>query len=52
MAEMRQLAEVIVPVFALSSDQLYDQVELAVSALNLANAKTHLSELVSKAELG
>lgn len=52
MAEMRQLAEVIVPVFAVSSDQLYDQVEQAVGAVNLADARTHLSELVSKAERG
>ena len=52
MAEMRQLAEVMVPVFAVSSDQLYDQVEQAVGAVNLADAKTHLSELVSKAESG
>jgi prevent-host-death family protein len=38
--------------FAVSSDQHCDQLEQAMSAVNLADAKTHLSELVSKAESG
>lgn len=37
---------------ALSYDQPYDQLEQAMGAVNLADAKAHLSELVSKAEAG
>ena len=39
-------------VFPVSSDRLYDRVEQAVGAANLADAKAHLNELVSKAASG
>lgn len=37
---------------AVSSDQHCDQLEAVLGAVNLAEAKAHLSELVSKAESG